>query len=278
MSARYGSKTRSGEAVSDLGRRPTGGAGGGGLNFYEEEFLAPGTWTWPGNTSFVEVLIVGGGGGGKHDATPPPGTRFHAGSGGGVGVFTVPVSAPVPVTVGAGGVAGTAPSPNGTSGGYSAFGTVTPPVPSFPVYLAIVNGGQGAGAPVPQVFYGGGTYSTSQTQQPQYGYMGGPTPSPTESAVGGGAGAKLQLGPTAFALMDRYGFGAGGVSGQQHRTLFQRGFYLTNGNPGNNFIGPTVVNNTGHGGSGMWVNPGLPTGVGVATDGSSGIVIVRWSE
>lgn len=127
MSARYGDRTRSGDAVPGSGRRVTPSL----PNVYEKEFLAPGTWTKPANVSFVEVLLVGGGeGGGGFHPTPANGS---GGSGGGVGIFYVPVSGPVPVTVGAGGSGGIgttlvpAPVPGtfGAAGGTTSFGSVS---------------------------------------------------------------------------------------------------------------------------------------------------------
>lgn len=72
-------------------------------------FTAPGTWTNPGTVTQVRVTVVGGGGG-----------AFGGGGGaGGLAAAIVPVSAPVTVTVGAGGAGGTNPA---GSGGTSSFG------------------------------------------------------------------------------------------------------------------------------------------------------------
>jgi hypothetical protein len=74
-------------------------------------FTAPGTWTKPASCTQVRVTVVGGGGGGGSVGT---------GGLGGVGIAMVPVSAPVTITVGAGGSA--SPATTGASGGTSSFG------------------------------------------------------------------------------------------------------------------------------------------------------------
>jgi hypothetical protein len=95
----------------------------------QQTFTSPGTWTCPPTVKSVELLLVGGGGGGS---SPVP---FGIGGGGGVRSRVTPVSAPVPVTVGAGGSAGSA-------GGTSAFGPLGPgPIPSIPPTTVAVGGG-----------------------------------------------------------------------------------------------------------------------------------------
>lgn len=153
MSARYGSRTRSGDAISDLGRRAEAG-GGGVQQVAEERFTSPGTWTWPGTVSYVQVTVVGGGGGGG-------GGRDNvavAGGGGGGRVRTEiwPVSGPVPITVGAGGTGGLRAAPGttqnglqGADGGTSAFGPLGPgPIPLIPATTVAAGGGGGGGGNV----------------------------------------------------------------------------------------------------------------------------------
>lgn len=249
MSARYGSKTRSGEAVSDLGRRPTGG-GGGLPNVYEEVFTAPGTWTWPGNVSEVEVLIVGGGGGGA--SFTPPNIIGDSGGGGGVGVLRGPVSGPVPVTVGAGGAGGSPPNSPGSDGGSSAFG----PIPS-PTTL-IVGGGQGGSrsAIQPQpaaAFEIGGSTGSNGSAAGRYGTVGD-----DNTLSSGGAGGQILR---SFGGADKWGYGAGN---QPLNAL----------NPSDNTFGATSgasIYGKGKGGSGSG-----PAGAGFV--GRGGIVIVRWYE
>lgn len=71
-------------------------------------FTAPGTWTKPSSATQVRVTVIGGGGG-SAGSTSLGGT-------GGFAIAIVPVSAPVTVTVGAGG------SSPGGPGGTSSFG------------------------------------------------------------------------------------------------------------------------------------------------------------
>jgi hypothetical protein len=80
-------------------------ASGGQLQ--TELFTAPGTWTKPASCTQVRVTVVGGGGG---SVTSNP---SNGGYGGAI-IATGPVSAPVSVTVGAGG--------NSAPGGTSSFG------------------------------------------------------------------------------------------------------------------------------------------------------------
>jgi hypothetical protein len=80
-------------------------ASGGQLQ--TELFTAPGTWTKPASATQVRVTVIGGGGGSSAPTNP--------GGQGGLAVAIVPVSAPVTITVGAGGNAG-------VSGGTSSFG------------------------------------------------------------------------------------------------------------------------------------------------------------
>jgi hypothetical protein len=78
-----------------------------------ELFTAPGTWTKPASCTQVKVTVVGGGGAGG-------GSSVYNGGVGGFGIAMVPVSAPVSITVGAGGAG--SPSTTGASGGTSSFG------------------------------------------------------------------------------------------------------------------------------------------------------------
>lgn len=190
MSARYGSRTQSGEAVSGFGQRSLS-AISGGQTFYEETFTAPGTWTWPGSVTHVEVLLVGGGGGG--------GANPGGGSGGGGGVrweLDVPVSAPVPVTVGAGGVGSSSPTAIAAGvGGDSTFGPL------------VVGGGGGGANP--------GTTPSSCNAPPNGGGGGGrrSPPVPSVPSVGGDYGVPgiaSQVGGGATLDGTRSGYGASG--------------------------------------------------------------------
>ena len=82
-------------------------------------FTSPGTFTVPPTTTKVKVTVTGGGGGGGLLA---PAT-YYAGTGGGTGIAVINISGPasIPVTIGAAGA--NFPSPLGSSGGSSSFGT-----------------------------------------------------------------------------------------------------------------------------------------------------------
>jgi hypothetical protein len=213
MSDKYGSHTRSGEAVSGLGRR---GAGGGGAEWglTEQEFTAPGTWTCPPTVTQVEVIVVGGGGGGGASADSTPG---GGGGGGGVRTAVVPVSGPVHITVGSGGTGATySPGVSATSGGTSAFGPLGPgPVPAIPASTVAVGGGGGGSSMIP-----------TESSYP---------PIPTIGGGGGGLGYNYYPAFMKGAEGGRYGYpsaspsinspsfvapvGAGGAGGQNHGNI-----------------------------------------------------------
>lgn len=284
MSLRYGDKTRVGEASSKAGRNdPTI------LNVYEQEFLAPGTWTWPGKCNFVEVLVVGGGGGGKTMAPPFTAPQLNVAGGGGVGVFSVPVNAPVPVTVGAGGPSPTYPNPGplsvGGNGGTSAFGSLTPPIPSD---VAQVGGGEGveASTPIPTAIRGGAETSRNYAFGGKFGTAGIRQAGPTNRRWGGGGGEQgsFAVWPDAFAVgFGTYGYGAGG---HDYNAIYQgatrAGVPSEYVSPflGVNRIGTAGGANTGAAGGTGHYPPAAPYPAPLMSGkaGGSGIVIVRWYE
>ena len=288
MSARYGSRTRSGEAVSDLGRRAEAGAGGAVKQPYEQVFTAPGTWTWPGNVSYVKVTLVGGGGGSSYSPGPAPTTTHGGGGGGGVRIEeSLPVSAPVSITVGAGGSGGVSgPTPAATAGGSSSFGPISVDGGAYSGAAAPATGGGGGGGPaLPNSASTGrglgGAYG-SPGHTGQYMFEDAPTPR-SHYAAGGGGGAGgsavgvVQVptdGPENRGIVDHQhigrgvnGYGGGGgcpastqlTSGTTIAlyTVYTDGVTSTDGRA-----------NTGAGGSAG------KTGY----DGGSGIVIVEWFE
>jgi hypothetical protein len=99
-----------GNVLTSNGTTWTSAAASGG-QFQTQLFTAPGTWTKPASCTQVRVTVVGGGGGGGGSPT-----SSTPGGCGGAGQAIVPVSAPVTITIGAGGAA---PS---VAGGTSSFG------------------------------------------------------------------------------------------------------------------------------------------------------------
>lgn len=98
----------SGNVLTSNGTTWTSAAAGGG-QLQTQLFTSPGTWTKPASCTQVRVTVVGGGGG-SVAAVPSLG-----GYGGAIIAANVPVSSPVAVTVGSGGV--------GAPGGTSSFGS-----------------------------------------------------------------------------------------------------------------------------------------------------------
>jgi len=85
-------------------------------------FTAPGTWTKPSTTTQVRVTVIGGGGG-----AAPGG---FTGASGGAALAMVPVSAPVSVTVGAGGAFNNSGSTSSFGPAVSSTGGTFGPAPA----------------------------------------------------------------------------------------------------------------------------------------------------
>lgn len=99
-------------------------------------FTAPGTWTKPASCTQVRVTVIGGGGAGA----PSPGPT---GGSGGYAKAIVPVSAPVNITVGAGG---------------QNFPVISAGTSSFGPAVSCTGGGAGVGPlPAPTTVQGTGT-------------------------------------------------------------------------------------------------------------------------
>ena len=166
-----------------------------------EVFVGPGTWTCPATTSTVRVTVIGGGAGAGHfnGAGSIPG---KAGGAGGLAIANVPVSAPVVITVGSGGV-GHPTGGSGTSGTTSSFG---PFVSS--------TGGAGGGGPAVGA-NGVGTVSTGTVLRTSIAWT--PSAGSTQTTIGtgiwGGIARNLNE-PTAiaFSTTGNYAAGAAGVA------------------------------------------------------------------
>ena len=228
-----------------------------GLNLNRSEtFTAPGTWTKPATTTQVFVVVIGGGGGGSNNYNAPPFFPKGPGGGGGGGGLrsaVLPVTAPVPVTVGAGGTGGPdVSSPyDGTAGGTTSFGP-----------FSVGGGGAGHNNAPPDGGGGGGTGTSPRYNSPPitlggaYGVAGTPW-------GGGGAfrGHVQTRSPSPAFPYPRIVTGWNGHSRGSWDDPFNEqtfGGYGCGGGPG-------------------IFGPGTPSPI-PATAGTSGVVIVRWNE
>jgi hypothetical protein len=213
------------------------------VEFGQEAFTTPGTYSWvaPAGVTSVSVVAVGGGGGGRGGGTwSPQGGRSYPGSGGGgLGYknnFTVVPGTSYPVIVGVGGTGGLANN-IGSPGGYSYFNS-----------LGTMYGDGGSGVT-------GGAYNGDGGG---YGGSGSFTPGPYGN--GGGAG------------------GAGGYSGTGGTGGNSRGCFTPNGTDGTGGGGGggrarTCGGNntfTGGGGGGVGLLGQGPNGVGGTTSPAQG--------
>ena len=121
--------------------------GGGAAATKMEIFTASGTFTKPAAATDVRVLVVGGGGS-SPNTQPGGGPNPGNGGGGGFAYASVPIAAPVAITVGSGGSrpgGGQAPGVSGATSSFGAFVSATGGAGG-------PNGGNGAS--------GGGTVTT----------------------------------------------------------------------------------------------------------------------
>lgn len=231
------------------------------MTLRQQVFNAPGTWTWPGNVSYVDVFVVGGGGGAALRTEPYPGpsggpvTARYAGGGGGIRfVVGVPVSAPVPVTVGAGGAAQPSAPLAANPGGDSSFGPV------------VVGGGGGANLNAPPNGGGGG----GKNARSGLGGLGGAYGGNTISGEGGAGGLNSVSisGLSIPAQLDTF---------NQVDGMFEIGSqfegYGQGGSRGTLTVGPFYGHITANMGCGGSMNSTV-----TALPGTSGVVIVRWFE
>jgi hypothetical protein len=220
-----------------------------------------------GGSGKVEVLCVAGGGGGQN---------YYYGGGGGAGgllynsAFSINSNSQVSVTVGAGGTGGS------SNGGNTTFSTLN----SIGGGTGATSGGSGGGASSVSGTGGAGTSGQG---------FSGATGSVVSGGGGGGAGGPgLQATSTntqsggpglQFSISGTPQFYAGGGAGAMNANynyFVGRGGSDVGGNAAGDFNGPTVqainaIPNTGSGGGGgCWNN------TTIGSNGSNGIVIVRY--
>jgi hypothetical protein len=220
-----------------------------------------------GGSGKVEVLCVAGGGGGQN---------YYYGGGGGAGgllynsAFSINSNSQVSVTVGAGGTGGS------SNGGNTTFSTLN----SIGGGTGATSGGSGGGASSVSGTGGAGTSGQG---------FNGATGSTVSGGGGGGAGGPgLQATSTntqsggpglQFSISGTPQFYAGGGAGAMNANynyFVGRGGSDVGGNAAGDFNGPTVqainaIPNTGSGGGGgCWNN------TTIGSNGSNGIVIVRY--
>lgn len=247
MSAKYGTRTRSGEQVSLSGRRSTNAVSNG---YFEQTFVSPGTWSNPGKVKFVDVVVVGGGGG--------PGTTSGGGGGRVIFEYGVPVSGPVPITVGSQGSSTWSPTTglSRSAGGDSAFGPTAPPAPP----TTIIAGGGGSvgvtvpGPPIPIPLTPTVTTAIAGQDAPPIGGGGGggghqlqplpaPAPAPTPGVAGRGVfgypGTRYIPTPVAGPILTTnivgFGGGSGSFMGYKQFGSTVPGFITINGKGSNGF-------------------------------------------
>ena len=190
-----------------------------------------GTYTWPADVKFIEVIVTGaGGGGGGCNATSASETYFGAGGGAGGTAFgliraTDPGAGPgtYKVTVGLGGTGGEGAS-GGSDGGDSVFMTLT----GF--------GGKGAKRETPDNTAGGAGGLSSGGYQRIAGGFGEDGQSTTRSISGKGGGSFWGGGGIASnmaAPIARRGVGDGGGGAYD---MLHRGISGSGANGGNGVV------------------------------------------
>ncbi len=230
---------------------------------------------------------TGGGGAGGFREDKSPVTPYTASPLEGAGPITVTATA-FPITVGAGGTAGTEPTPNlGTAGGVSTFSTIT----SAGGGQTQANGGSGGGGgPGHATGVGSGGTGNTPPVSPAQGNNGGPGGHSAGGVGAGGGGGATAVGGTATtgpgAIAGPGGAGATTEINGSSTAFAGGGGGATNkcgapalgpGGAGGGGTGQTPNNcgsngtaNTGGGAGGANGNP-VP-----GKTGGSGIVIIRY--
>ncbi|WP_154825882.1 phage tail protein [Enterobacter hormaechei] len=190
-----------------------------------------GTYTWPADVKFIEVIVTGaGGGGGGCNATSASETYFGAGGGAGGTAFgliraTDPGAGPgtYKVTVGLGGTGGEGAS-GGSDGGDSVFMTLT----GF--------GGKGAKRETPDNTAGGAGGLSSGGYQRIAGGFGEDGQSTTRSISGKGGGSFWGGGGIASNMAAPIARGGVGDGGGGAYDMLHRGISGSGANGGNGVV------------------------------------------
>ena len=213
-------------------------------------------------SSNMEYLVVGGGGGGGS------GGSGYYGAGGGAGgyragITSVSANTPYVVTVGQGGLYNSSTSVTGTNGASSVFSTIT------------ANGGGGGSSQSASAGSGGsgggGSFTISLTGATRIGASGNSGGfTPPEGWRGGNYNVGGQGSPGGGALQAGYDTTTTPANGPISNITGANVTYATGGygTPGGS---PAVNNGTGNGGNG-----GRFASTEAGTNGSSGVVILRF--
>jgi hypothetical protein len=231
------------------GAKAYGGYVSEDTNYWYHTFLSSGTFT-PTQSLSCDILVVAGGGGGA-TARYGNSTGGGGGAGGLVALTSQSLSATAySVTVGAGGVRGTA-SVTATQGGNSQFASTT----------AAVGGGRGAG-------YNGGFYA-SGTGGSGGGGQGFAESSGTTSGAAGTSGQGNTGGSSiynypAYTNYASGGGGGAGAVGQDAQTQYQSGNGGNGSNAYSSWASATITGDQGYyaggGAGGGYINSPLVVG------------------
>jgi hypothetical protein len=240
-------------------------------------FTTPGTWIRPSNFTVARFEAWGGGGAGGSGGAP--GATFAAGAGGGAYIeywwdpitspTKFPITGPLPVTVGLGGVASTDLQPVAVYGGDGGNSII-----SFGPTNIIAYGGTGSGGPSsPFGACGAGAGVLSAGVLNVGGNGGGGTgagpPAPNQSGtIFGGGGGVLNATQAGGSI-----YGGGGGFGS-FPTTQTSGALSVFGGPGGAGASPTVAAQPGKipGGGGGGGNAGSSNPFRIGGNGGAGLV------